>query len=205
MRNAILFALLFYGVASAGEPVTTVWHLTPASLAGKSAATPEVRSVEVTAEYVVVRSSGVSLAYLGPLQASPQPAEAPRQFEFQIPRQPHAQTGAHAHVPAGVVGVFVNGMPIYNQFEADSYQGRNLWHFDPIARGRNGEAPNGLIEQLIPDSGVHSPILGYALDGFPVYGPWGFFAGADSPSAACVPVIVCVRSLSGPLGPMAPN
>ena len=178
MKPTLLAALLFGGLAWAAEPVTAVWHLTPASLRGQAGATPEVHSVEIQADYVVVRSHGVSLAYLGPLQASPAPSEAVREFEFHIPRHPHPQQGEHAHVGAGVIGVFVNGMPIYNQFEADSYQGQNLWHLDPIEAGRQGESPAGLIERLAASPGSHSPLIGYALDGYPIYGPWGF--GADS-------------------------
>jgi hypothetical protein len=35
-----------------------------------------------------------------------------------------------------------------------------------------------LLEAMLRDSGRHSPLLGFALDGYPVYGPWGF-ANAD--------------------------
>jgi hypothetical protein len=129
---------------------------------------------------MIVRSSGISLAYLGPLQASPQPPEGPRQFEFHFPLNPRPAQGPHPHVPPAVAGVFVNGMPIYNQLEALSYQGQNIWHFDPIQMGRQGESPPGLIESLIPDSGRHSPIIGYAFDGYPVYGPWGFVGSGQS-------------------------
>lgn len=174
MTKCLASSVFFCGLACAAEPVISSWILTPPALAGKSASAPEVHSVAVEASSIVVRSSGVSLTYLGPLQASPQPGEGPRVFEFRIPREPHAAEGAHTHVGPQIVGVFRNGVPIYNQFEAISYQGQNIWHFDPIALGRQGEAPAGLIESLMTAAGRHSPILGFALDGYPVYGPWGF-------------------------------
>src|SRR6185369_14744168 len=37
----------------------------------------------------------------------------------------------------------------------------------------------GLIEGLIPDRGRHSPIIGFALDGYPIYGPWGYTATGE--------------------------
>ncbi|HEY4364165.1 MAG TPA: YHYH protein [Bryobacteraceae bacterium] len=153
-------------------PVDRVWIRTPAQFGGESA--PEVQSVQVSNDAVTVRSAGVSLGYLGPLQASPQPADSVQRYTFRIPREPHAADSAHTHVPPDVAGVFVNGVPVYNQFEAISYQGQNLWHFDAVAMRLKGEGPPGLLEGLISGGGKHSPIVGYALDGYPIYGPWGF-------------------------------
>ena len=155
-------------------PVDRVWIRTPVQFGGEIA--PEVQSVEVSDDAVTVGSAGVSLGYLGPLQAAPQPADSVRRFTFRIPRKPRAAEGKHAHVPPDVTGVFVNGVQVYNQFEAISYQGQNLWHFDAVAMRVKGEAPAGLLEGLIPGTGKHSPIIGYALDGYPIYGPWGWTA-----------------------------
>lgn len=178
MMRLILVSIFCCGLAFAGKPITSLWLRTPPALSGKPGA-PEVSSVEVDGSNVIVRSSGVSLTYLGPLQASPQPDEAPRRLEFRIPLHPHAAEGRHVHLAPSIAGVFLNGVPIYNRFEAISYQGQNIWHFDPIAVGRQGEAPDGFIESLIPASGRHSPLLGFALDGYPVYGPWGFDAHGE--------------------------
>jgi YHYH protein/Cupredoxin-like domain len=171
--HALLLGLL------AVLPVDRVWIRTPAQFTGDIA--PEVQSLELTRDAVTVRSAGVSLGYLGPLQASPQPPDSVRRFTFRIPRNPRAAAGRHAHVPPDAMGVFVNGLPVYNQFEAISYQGQNLWHFDAVAMRLKGEAPRGLLEALVVDGGKeggkHSPIIGYALDGYPIYGPWGFTAG----------------------------
>src|SRR5437870_44644 len=32
----------------------------------------------------------------------------------------------------------------------------------------------GLLEKLIDDGSGHSPLIGFALDGYPVYGPWAW-------------------------------
>jgi hypothetical protein len=132
---------------------------------------PEVHSVNVEGEYVVIRSAGISRLYLGPLQSNPVPGNTVNDFTFRIPRVPHA-AAHHVATPTAIMGVFFNGVPIYNQFQT-SYQGRNLWHYDPAAaRDQHANVP-GMLEKMAHDDGKHSPLIGYALDGFPVYGPWG--------------------------------
>ena len=131
---------------------------------------PEVHAVSVEGNYVVVRSAGVSLKYLGPLQLAPVPSEAVRDWVFRIPREPVAETGRHARVPVDVIGAFVNGLPIYNHFEAVSWNGADLWHYDTV---KYPAAP-GLIEQMAASGARLAPIIGFALDGYPVYGPSGF-------------------------------
>src|SRR5581483_10041223 len=136
---------------------------------------PDVHAVEIAGNQVLVRSAGISLAYLGPLQNAPQPVQQVRQFCFRFPVTPAAESGRHAHVPVEYAGAFLNGIPIYNQFEAASYHRQNLWHYDLIGRkDPTHPAAPGLIEGLIPDQGRHSPIIGFALDGYPIYGPWGY-------------------------------
>ena len=171
-------SILFASAVLTAQPVKSVWIQglpIPGSTAAASKIRPDVHSVEFTNAQVIVRSAGLSLAYLGPLESSPQPRNEPREYIFRFPLNPRRETDRHAHVPAEYVGAFVNGVPIYNQFEAASYLGQNLWHYDLIARRDNGThlSRTGLLEGLIPNSGQHSPIIGYAFDGFPIYGPWG--------------------------------
>ena len=158
--------LLFSSAAFAAEPVKSAWIMGPGPFQ------PDVRAVEIGAGTVVVHSGGISLRQLGPLATVPQPREEIREFAYRIPIKPERETGIHAHIPREYSGTLLNGVPIYNQFEAASYRGRNLWHYDMVARNK-ATAQAGLIEALIPDGRRHSPIIGFALDGFPVYGPWG--------------------------------
>ena len=185
-----LCLLCFLSVyALAAEPVSTAWITNPKSTNIElTRVQPEVQSVDLLDRYVEIRSSGISLYYFGLLQTPADHVERLRQLRFRIPRQPEPAKGLRTSVRSDVLGVFVNGVPIYNQFEATSYRGQNLWHYDPpalnddgslVAAGRpratldhNGSL--GLLENLIADASRHSPIIGYALDGFPIYGPWGF-------------------------------
>ena len=177
----------------AQEPVRTAWLVSSTTTNENLARVrPEVHSVNVRDRQVEVRSAGISLFYFGPLQTSANPVERLRQLCFLFPLQPTPQAGTHTSVRPDVLGVFVNGLPLYNQFEAASYRGQNLWHFDAIANADDGTLTAGghprtalqhglslgLLEKLIADSSGHSPLIGYAFDGYPIYGPWGF-ANAD--------------------------
>ena len=168
--------------ATGSEPVATSWILSPAGNAQVAAILPEVHAVEVGDEFVTVRSAGLSLRYLGPLESNPAPENSTRSFAYRFPRHPVPATGRHPRLPAGVAGAFLNGMPIYNQFETLSFNGANIWHYDRIALnaradGSHAPAP-GLLEQLAAAGEKHSPLVGFAIDGYPVYGPFGRVNGA---------------------------
>ena len=179
-------------VAVAQEPARTAWLVNPraATIQNEQLARiqPEVHSIKILDRYLEIRSAGISLYYLGPLQTPTGHVERKRQLRFQIPRFPTTENNVHTSVRPDVLGAFVNGLPIFNQFEVMSFQGQNLWHFDPIANSDDGTfvttgrpRPDlthtnawGLIENLYADGSKHSPIIGYAFDGYPIYGPWGF-------------------------------
>jgi hypothetical protein len=166
--STLLAALL------APAPLESVWIRSPrAGSPAMEKIMPEVHSVTLEERSVTVRSAGISMLYLGPLQSSPNPRQTPQEYVIRLPRYPHAAT-THPAAPADVTGIFVNGVPIHNQSQG-SYQGRNLWHFDAQFAGRvpaeelHSLAP-GLLEQLARDN-RRPAIIGYALDGFPIYGP----------------------------------
>jgi YHYH protein/Cupredoxin-like domain len=190
--RALLIALFFCRLAVAADPVRSAWIMSPSGSPMSLRSSPEVHSVSSDERYVVVRSAGISLKYFGPLQNAPTPSETLREFVFKIPLHPEPETGRHARVPADVIGAFANGLPIYNHFEALSWNGANLWHYDAVAYNDNGAltaagrpraelthpSTPGLLEQLVENGSRHSPLIGFALDGYPVYGPWAF-ANAD--------------------------
>lgn len=199
MFKQLAVLLLFYLLplnARAQDPARAAWIVNTqvGNNANLARVQPEVHSVTLTDTHVEVHSAGISLYYLGPFQTSATPTERIHQFRFRFPRHPTTpapKTNFHTSLRPDVLGVFVNGLPIYNRFESASYQGQNLWHFDAIANSddgtwtasgrpqaeQHGFAP-GLLEKLIADSSRHSPIIGFAFDGYPIYGPWSY-ADAD--------------------------
>lgn len=184
MTRSISLALLYCGIAAAADPALTAWIRAHST----HALAPEVHSVEASADRMIVTSAGISLKYFGPLQLPPVPAESAHEFVYRIPLHPQPRTDRRERVPEGVIGTFVNGLPIYNHFAAISWNGANLWHYDAVAWNDDGSltatghpraelthpAPAGLLEQLTQAEGRHSPLIGFALDGYPVYGPWAF-------------------------------
>jgi|GEM_PF-403384 len=179
----LLFAAVVVGTLSAERvPATAAsarWILapgirTPASAA--SPAAPETHAVELDGDWVTVRSAGLSLHDLGPFQAPPAPVERLRRLEFRIPATPRPAADEPVSVRPDVLGLFLNGQPIYNPMDAASHGGRNLWRYDWTARLLSGDEPVGLgmLAGLLQDSKRHSPMLGFAFDGSPVYGPWGY-------------------------------
>ena len=93
----------------------------------------------------------------------------------------------------GATGVLTNGQPIYNPSNATSFEGDGNWTYNAgflekqareegiIAHTDN----NGLVHTHVPtvemsntevwgNSTTHSGIVGWAFDGLPIYGPYGY-------------------------------
>ncbi len=156
--------LVVFLVLLVQEPIRTAWILSthPAASPELRKVLPEVHSVTVSEHEVEVRSAGLSMTYLGPFQTPLSPGGGVRELVFRLPR--FAEIASHPQrTGPGATGVFLNGVPLYNRFADASFMGRNLWHFDTVARASN----LGAIDAVIQQGGT--PLLGFALDGFPIY------------------------------------
>ena len=170
-RSTVFFVFATVCLGATDEPVLQSWLVNPNANPALKAILPEVHSVEATPHAVFVRSAGLSLQSFGALEANTY--EVPsgiRQFTFRIPRQPKPATDRPA-TPLGIIGAFVTGMPLYNLASTASYRDQNLWHRDAVA-AINLPRP-ALLSALLAASSRHSPLIGYALDGYPIYGPYG--------------------------------
>ena len=137
--------------------LTTTWIMSqPASNPALARVMPEVHSVTVLEKVVEVRSAGLTLHPLGALQPPRDAAGGVAEFVFRLPRFPEAAKQGLT-LPPGIVGVFANGVPVYNLAVGPSYQDQNLWHYDPVRQSAEG----------LPQCDC---VLGFALDGFPIYG-----------------------------------
>ena len=88
----------------------------------------------------------------------------------------------------GKIGLFVNGSSIYGWGDGMSYNTDGSWqNLAPVAEQYDvdicgGHSANGdyhhhfytsCLATLLGDEGTgHSPLYGYAADGYPIYGPW---------------------------------
>lgn len=121
-------------------------------------------------------------------------------------------SGNNEVVGAGPIGLLVNGVVVFNFTDARSYNNQGIWNQDanifeldgfdnamghpaPIGTGTGGpnaplregryhhhQNPIALRAQLGDDGSGHSPILGFAFDGFPIYGPYAFADPVNSSS-----------------------
>ncbi len=97
-----------------------------------------------------------------------------RTYTFKIPLNPSVSS-THSATPLGAMGVAINGIPLYNQYAApntpltdevisfDQYRGH------PTATGSYHYHVEPLY--LTNIKVTKSSLLGFLLDGFPVYGP----------------------------------
>ncbi|MFE8072250.1 YHYH protein [Marinobacteraceae bacterium S3BR75-40.1] len=100
----------------------------------------------------------------------------------------------------GPVGYFLNGTSIYNWDDGQSYNNEDTWHNTAanaevhdldICSGHAAQSDyhhhnwsHCLADQLDDEGNGHSPIYGFAADGYPVYGPW--FADGELARSAWV-------------------
>ncbi len=99
---------------------------------------------------------------------------ASQNYTFKIPVNPTVST-THAATPLGAIGVSINGIPLFNQYAGPNQPLTNeIASFDqnwghPQATGQYHYhlEPKYLTTVKV----TKSSLLGFLLDGFPVYGP----------------------------------
>ncbi|MES2240708.1 MAG: YHYH protein [Bacteroidota bacterium] len=94
-------------------------------------------------------------------------------FTFKIPLNPVVAT-THAATPLGAIGVSINGVPFFNQYAGPNQPLTNeVVSFDQYWRHPQ---PQGVyhyhVEPIyLTQTKGKAALLGFLLDGFPVYGP----------------------------------
>jgi hypothetical protein len=108
-----------------------------------------------------------------------------QRFTFRLPLVP-IKSNKITRVPMGPIGTAINGVVFYNPFEQGGMNAvagySEVWldsccgHPDQRGVYHYHKYPS-CVKSPFPDDGKqHSPILGFAFDGFPLYGPYD---GAD--------------------------
>lgn len=107
-------------------------------------------------------------------------------FNWYIPLEPkenpkHVAMDAlnkNEAVPGGPIGVMLNGIIFHNPFDERVYQDA-IWRLDrccghpsPIQRYHYHKYPVCINTPWDDQGKEHSPLIGFAFDGFPVYGPY---------------------------------
>jgi hypothetical protein len=183
------FLLLAAAVSAQTAPEITKWRINPGGVTGYNSLTANVTQVRYSSSNVYVSCTGIPDFSIGPWPGNPNTA-GNQGYVFRIPRNPQPASGTHTATGLGVIAVLINGVPFYNALDGRSYNNQNTWHqnavlveamsFDAVlghpdqgSHYHHHQNPVGL-QGL--NSGSHSPLLGYAFDGYPIYGPYGFSA-----------------------------
>jgi len=192
------------------DPAITQWRRNLDGTTGTSSSATVnqvVGSIEadVTGEfygnrYVFVDAAGVPSHEVGPWNPNPNMI-AGQNWTWRIPLNPTAASvSQRTWTPMGQIAVASNGVPFYNAKDGFSYLNRGVWFqnanvFESVSFDvgighpqRQGvyhyhQAPRLLLNQRGNNAQYHSLIMGYAFDGYPIYGPYGF-ANTDGRGAS---------------------
>ncbi len=243
-KRKYLFGLLFFLTGQAfaqTNPAITEWIINTTGATGSHYVTgnstpisdpyeANVQTVSYSADYAYANATGIPSYIIGPYQDGNPAQGTDNDWIFKIPLNPVENTGTLTSTPFGSIGVFINGVPMYDYKDGQSYSsasgsdsqmaGDGVWnrnailaemdgfdcakgHPSPIFSGPPG--PGGTLAggryhhhqnpsafdmdlnvlstvcNLYDSDGLysidpaqHSPLIGFAFDGFPVYGAYGY-------------------------------
>ncbi|QQR85990.1 MAG: YHYH protein [Flavobacteriales bacterium] len=174
-------------VAAQLNPAITAWVINPGNETGYNNILSNVMEVAYNTTDAYIGCTGIPGYNIGPWTGNPNTA-GDQDWEFKFTLAPQQNSGAPVNTPLGHIGVWVNGVTIFNPRDAMSYNMQNIWRqnafyfegssFDNCLGHPNQQSeyhthinPTCLYDDS--DSTVHSPIIGYAFDGFPIYGAYG--------------------------------
>ncbi|MDP4664586.1 MAG: YHYH protein [Salibacteraceae bacterium] len=225
------------------NPAITSWLINTTGITGRhyvngnstpisDTAHANVQRVRYSNNYAYINCSGVPSYIVGPYNDGNPSLATNNNLLIKLPLNPVQNSGAQTETSLGSIGVFINGVQMYDykdgqsyklSSQQDSYMGDGTWnrnailaenagfdcskgHPSPIFSGGPGQgtliggtyhhhqnptAYNMATVELSDicdlyladglftlDASVHSPLIGFAFDGFPVYGAYGY-ANAD--------------------------
>lgn len=178
-------SLLF---AQVTDPAVTSWIINPGTVTGYSGLSANVQQVKYTSTDVYVTCTCIPGYDIGPWAGNPN-TPANQNFCYKITRNPAEKTGTKTATSLGHIGVWTNGVSIFNAKDAFSYNNAGVWNQDAYPNegisfddclghpAPNGEYHHHVNPRCLYDdqaANVHSPIIGYAFDGYPVYGAYAY-------------------------------
>lgn len=182
---ALLFPLL---LSAQTGPEITSWLINTTGQTGYAGILTNVQQVQYSANNVYVTATCIPDYSIGPWAANPN-TPVNQNFVFKITRNPVQNTGNPVATPLGHIGVWSNGVSIFNAKDGMSYNNQGIWNRDALVfEGISFDnclghpAPNGEYHHHVnptclyddTDDTKHAPVIGYAFDGFPIYGAYGY-------------------------------
>lgn len=182
--------------------------------------TANVQSVQYSSSFVYATTQGIPSYVVGPYLDGNINQAGNQNAIFKFPLNPVQNTGTAVSTPMGNIGVFINGVAMFNCSDGISWKnstssfaggplggaGDGVWNRDAIVYEKAGfdcskghpagtnyhhhQNPSAFDLDLnvisticnlydadglyAIDSTVHSPLIGFAYDGFPVYGAYAY-------------------------------
>jgi YHYH protein/Secretion system C-terminal sorting domain len=175
------------------NPAITSWLINKSEKTGFDGIKVNVQQVQYSDKNVYVSTTNIAswipLGYDWP--NNPWSPKA-QNFVFKITLNPTEKPVNKVITPYGHIGIWTNGVSIYNPKDAKSWQDSLTWFqnafyfehqqmetFDPCFGHPNNKFeyhlhvnPDCLYDAK--DSSKHSLLIGFAFDGFPIYGAYSF-------------------------------
>ncbi len=181
----LLAAAACPGAALADPPELASWLQNTSGITGYGSIAANVQMVRDSSGYVYVNATGVPAYTIGPWPGNPN-IPSNQNYLFKIPRSPVVNAGTKTATPLGTIAVWSNGVSVFNALDAHSYNNQNIWYQNAVVVEASSfdaclghPAPGGRYHHhqnprcLYAASPLrHSPVVGYAYDGFPIYGPY---------------------------------
>lgn len=163
----------------------------------------DVQMVCYTTDSVWVQTTGLA-EVMGPYLNPGSPTN--QNFVWRFPRNPHVATTSVAVPNVFAIGSLLNGVSVFGNSDATSYDpqsnsnvnnGAHLWNVDAwygegftldTLYGAHVNQNGTYHTHATPfhlysdDSTQHSPLIGFAFDGYPIYGPYGYSSATNSSS-----------------------
>ena len=179
-----------------------------------------IQSVKYSASFVYVATNGIPAYPTGPFLDGNTSFATSQNAIFKMPLNPTKNTGTPTNTNGGNIGIFINGVALFDYRDAVSWQnstsslkggpfggmGDQVWNRDAVVAERIGfdcskghpamgnyhhhQNPSAFnLDKLVIsnvcnlyaadglyviDSTKHSPLIGYAYDGFPIYGAYAY-------------------------------
>lgn len=179
-----------------------------------------VQKVEYSSTSVYIHTNGIPAYPTGPFLDGNRSLATDQNAIFKFPLSPTKKSGTQTNTNAGNIGVFINGVALFDYRDGVSYSNRagmdqggpgggrgdGVWNRDAVPAEMDGfdcskghpamgnyhhhQNPSAfnldhtVISSICNlydgeglyamDSTKHSPLIGFAYDGFPIYGAYGY-------------------------------
>ena len=147
-----------------------------------------INAIYYSSSNVYIKAEGIPSYTIGPW-ANPNTPSG-QGWIYIIPISPTvASTKSDLTTYLGQVGAWTNGLPVYNAYDGNTWASLGVWHrnayywelssFDaclghPDVMGIYHNHVTPICMVTLTNSTVHSPIIGWSFDGYPIYGPYGY-------------------------------